>query len=360
MRARGTTAGRTVRRLAQALAGVAISAGALWLTLRGKDLHGIWEAMCAADYGVLAPYAGTLLLIHLLRTVRWGLLLEPAGHVPFGRLNAASAVGFMALVLLPFRLGELARPLLVADGARLRVSSALSSVVVERVVDGLFAGVLLVVALLFVPETTPGVHVLRTAGVLVSVAFAVVLAFLVLGARNRAAAVRVVERLARPVSPRLAARAAGMADAFIRGLGGVPRRGKLAAVIVLTALYWAVNGYGMRLLATGFDLRLSFHATCTVLGVLVAGVMIPAGPGMVGTFQGAVALGLALFVPHAVVATRGLAYANVLWAAQIGVQTAVGVAFLFSRHVQVGRIFGAAGEVEAGLEAEEAEYRAAE
>ena len=96
---------------------------------------------------------------------------------------------------------------------------------------------------------------------------------------------------------------------------------------------------------------------CALLGVLVVGIMIPAGPGMVGTFQGAVVLALGLFAPRAVVSTHGVAYANVLWVVQMVVQTALGVFFLFSRHIQLGRLLGAPGAIESGLDAEEAEYR---
>ncbi|HTN52844.1 MAG TPA: lysylphosphatidylglycerol synthase transmembrane domain-containing protein [Anaeromyxobacter sp.] len=347
-----------MRRLLQAVLGLAVSGLALWLTLRGKDLGEIWRAMREADYRYLWLYLPFLVGIHLSRTVRWGLLLEPVAKVPFGRLNAVSAVGFMALVLLPFRLGEFARPYLVAERPRLRVSAALSSVVVERVADGIFSGLLLVVSLLSVPDATPGVHLLRTGGVVVCLAFGALLAFLVGAYRHRAGAVALCARLLSPVSPGLAARAAGMLDAFIHGLRLVPSRGKVALFFALTALYWAMNAWGMQVLARGFGFDLGPAATCAVLGALVVGVMIPAGPGMVGTFQGALVLGLGLFAPAAVVATHGVAYANVLWAAQLGFQMAIGLFFLFSRHIQVARIFSAPHEVAEGLEQDEAEYQA--
>ena len=127
-----------MKRIVQALVGIAISGVALWLTLRGKDVSAIAQEIRAADYRYLAPYLLILVFIHLARTVRWGILLEPVAKLPFSRLNAVSAVGFMALIILPFRLGEFARPYLIAERPRLRVSSALSSVVVERVTDGLF------------------------------------------------------------------------------------------------------------------------------------------------------------------------------------------------------------------------------
>lgn len=346
----------SVKRVLQAIVGLGVSAGALWLTLRGKDLGAIWAAMRAGDYRYLAPYLAVLLAIHLVRTVRWGLLLRPVSEIRFARLNAVAAVGFMALVLFPFRLGELARPILVAD-RKLRTSAALSSVVVERAADGLFTGLLLVVALLTLPDRTPGIRVLRFGGVLVTAAFGAVLVFLAFAYRNRARAVSLARAVLRPVSARLAERAGGMLDAFIHGLRVLPGTRSIALFFALTTLYWALVAAGMAVLAAGFGLPLGVAESCTLLGVLVVGVMIPAGPGMLGTFQGAIILGLSLFFPTETVSTRGMAYANVLWAAQIGQVTALGLPFLFSRYVQPARMFGTS--VGQGLETEEAEYRSA-
>jgi uncharacterized protein (TIRG00374 family) len=335
-----------------------MSAGALWLTLRGKDLGAIWAAMRAADYRYLAPYLVILLAIHLARTVRWGLLLRPVTALPFARLNAVSAVGFMALMVLPFRLGELARPLLVADRRKLRTSAALSSIVVERAADGLFTGLLLVIALLALPDGTPGIRVLRVGGALITAAFAAVLVFLAFAYRNRARAVALAAAVLRPLSPRLAERVTGMLDAFIHGLRVLPGTRDVALFFGLTAAYWTLVVWGMAILARGFGLSLGVAESTALLGILVVGVMIPAGPGMVGTFQGAIVVGLSLFFPGGVVGTRGVAYANGLWAAQLFQVTALGLPFLLSEHVQLGRLWGAGVEVGEELETEEAEYRA--
>jgi uncharacterized protein (TIRG00374 family) len=343
-----------VSRVLQTILGVGISCAALALTLRGKDLDRIWTEILQADYRWLAPYVAILLAIHVIRTVRWGILLEPVARIPFSRLNAVAAVGFMALVLLPFRLGEFARPYLIAERPRLRVSAALSSVVVERVADGLFTAILLILTLLAVPAGTRGLGTFRAAGVVVFIAFASLLAILVLAYLNRPRAVRVTHRLLDPISSRLADRVAGMMDAFIHGLRLVPSRRKVASFFVLTFLYWAVNGWGIQLLARGFGFELRLLDAYTLLGVLVVGVMIPAGPGMVGTFQAAVVAGLSLFAPSS--GERAFAFANVLWAVQVAQQTALGLIYLFSRHIRMARIFSAPVEVEEQLQAEELEY----
>jgi uncharacterized protein (TIRG00374 family) len=349
-----------VRRLAQALVGLGISAGALWLTLRGKDLGAIWRAGREADHRYLAGYLLILVVIHFVRTVRWGILLEPVARVPFARLNGVCAVGFMALFILPLRLGEFARPYLIADRPRLRVSAALSSVVVERVVDGVFTAALLVAALFALPAGTANLALVRGAGWIVLGAFVLLLVFLIVAYANRQLAVGLARRALAPLSHRVAERASGMLDAFIHGLRLVPGRGKLGLFFLLTVVYWGLNGWGMQVLARGFGFEISVVEAYTVLGVLIVGVMIPAGPGMVGTFQYAVVLGLSLFVPREALDVRGQAYANVLWGAQLAQLTAFGLFFLFSKHIEIARLFRAPGEVEEELEQEEAEYLAAE
>jgi uncharacterized membrane protein YbhN (UPF0104 family) len=213
-----------------------------------------------------------------------------------------------------------------------------------------------VLTLLAVPEGTPGLHLLRVGGLAVFAAFGAILAFLVVAYRNRAMAVRFTHRMLDPISTRLAGRASGMMDAFIHGLRVVPSRSKVAWFFLLTAVYWFVNGWGMGILARAFGLHLTLLQSFTTLGVLVVGVMIPSGPGMVGTFQAATVLGLSLFVPKESLDTHGTAYANVLWAVQLGFTTLLGLFFLFSRHIRIAQIFSAPVEVEEGLEAEEKEY----
>ncbi len=344
-----------MKRAIQSVVALAIAAGALWLTLRDKPLERIWIAAREADYRYLLPYVAILATIHLVRTVRWGILLEPIAKVSFGRLNAASAVGFMALVVLPFRLGEFARPYLVA-GEDVRASSAMSTIVFERVVDGLFTALLLVVALLAVPASNAGVAQWRVGGAIVFVAFLGVLAFLGLAYRSRAVAVRIVRAAVARVSEHAADRIAGMLDAFIHGLRLVPGGRKMARFLALTAAYWGLNAWGMQVLARGFGMRLGMLDAFAVLGVLVVGVMIPAPPGMIGTFQAFVVAGLSIFVPREVVQDRGVAYAFVIWGVQLAQQIAFGLFFLFSRHIRIGRLFGAPRAIEAQLEAEEAEY----
>src|SRR5215468_2652021 len=108
----------TRRNVIRVLFSIAVSAGFLALSLRGTDFKAVASQVLSADLRGVFGYFALLICVHLVRTVRWGLLLQPLGKVSFLRLNTATAVGYMLLVLLPLRLGELARPLLISRPQR--------------------------------------------------------------------------------------------------------------------------------------------------------------------------------------------------------------------------------------------------
>jgi len=81
-------------------------------------------------------------------------------------------------------------------------------------------------------------------------------------------------------------------------------------------------------LMRAFPFQLTLAQSYVAMCLVVVGVMIPAAPGMVGTFQAAVKLGLSVFLPANVVNGPGLAYANVLWFCQTAQQVGLGLLFL--------------------------------
>ncbi|HZR07032.1 MAG TPA: lysylphosphatidylglycerol synthase domain-containing protein, partial [Myxococcales bacterium] len=82
---------RHLKLLLRTVLSLAMSALFVWLSLRHTDVRAVGRAMAAADPERIALYVVMLLVIHVVRTVRWGLLLKPLGEVSFKRLNSASA-----------------------------------------------------------------------------------------------------------------------------------------------------------------------------------------------------------------------------------------------------------------------------
>src|SRR5947207_2370168 len=207
---RGPALMRALKLTVRVVISLGVSAFFVWLSLRNADLRAVGQSIASASVARLSAYAAVLVAIHLVRTVRWGILLEPLGHVSFKRVNSASAVGFMLLMVLPLRLGEFARPLLIArppagGGAPLRRSGALASIVVERIVDGIFIGLLGVVCLRLLGEHAAGKYVdfARSASVLVALGFFALCLILLLPVLFQDRALALGRRLRRPLCPSL-------------------------------------------------------------------------------------------------------------------------------------------------------------
>ncbi len=317
-----------MKRFFKLAASLLVTVGLMWWAFRDADWAEQWASLRRANYLWLIPYFGVLTLIHLCRTVRWGYLLSGMEKVPFKKLNEASAIGFMMLLVLPFRLGEFARPFLIARRSGIRRSAAMTTVVLERIVDGVFIATLLLVLLFFVPNETEQIAHVRKASVLVFAVFGGGFLFLLFALWQQPVAVGLVRATIGRVLPGAADKAAEIVDSFVGAMRRLPTRGRIVGFFAVTFAYWALNGLGMAMMARAFGMQVGLFEAYVVLAWLVVWLMIPAAPGMTGTFHMGVKAGLALFLPAAVVNSSGLAYANVMWLCQTAQQVGFGLLFM--------------------------------
>lgn len=328
-----------MKRPLQILLSIAVSALFVWLSLRGAPLSEVWDAVLRADLRWVALYFVFLTGVHLVRVARWGLLLEPVAKVRFRDLNPIGAVGFMALMVLPLRLGELARPYLVGEQLGVRKTAALASVVVERLIDGASMGLLLVVLLWTVPQAdAPNFEVYRVGAGFVTAAFAGGLVFLFFAFRHRELANRLLRRSLGLISTRLADKAATMLDAFTDALQVVPSWRRAGELLAFTAMYWALGGLGLKVMAEAFGFSLDVPQAFTVLGLQVLGAMIPTGPGMTGPIQFVTIKGVELFTGTGIHAAV-VAFAHAVWATQFLQQLAFGMAYVVTGRVRLDGIW---------------------
>src|SRR4029450_9323372 len=98
------------------------------------------------------------ILTAYIRAQRWRVLLRPVGQVPLYPAISATAIGFGATSVLPFRVGEFVRPVMLARNTRVPVSAALSGVVLGGLVGvRLFAMLLVSACALVVSIVNPRV-----------------------------------------------------------------------------------------------------------------------------------------------------------------------------------------------------------
>ncbi len=322
-----------------------MAAGLLWFVqskmlseVATEDVSG-WEllvdAASSVPVGTLVLYALSFVLVHLIRTTRWVLQVKPLGETDLLKVFRVCMVGYAAIVLFPFRLGELVRPHLLARVSdKVTFSEAMGTAVVERVIDGLFITALLFVAVATAPlEVAP---VIKHAGRLSLTVFVGASLGLALFMVARPVAEWLVnatfgriDRLTAALgkSTDIAGLLQGMIDGFLTGIRSLRASGALWTFLALTVAYWSVNALGIWILAVGFGLDIPMVAGFGLLAVLVVGIMTPAAPGFLGTFQFFITEGLKLYLPVAALGAVALAFALVMNVMQLVIQVGAAIPF---------------------------------
>lgn len=269
----------------------------------------------------IPAYLGMLLFYFGARAARWHILLRPLGATSLRVTTLVGIAGFMWIALLPMRLGELSRPLFLAQKTEVSLSRALGSIALERVVDGLF-----ICGLFFALVAPRGddaalageqfVLLLRV-GTVASAGFLVALLLLLGMAFWPHAFGRAVAKPIRVVSPGLADRLEGVASGVAEGLAALPSPRPLLGFLLATATYWTITALSMWVLARGVGLDLGPIQMLAIMSVHGIAVLIPGGPAQLGPFQGGILVGLALFVSPTVLENEGSAYIFYLYVCQM-------------------------------------------
>jgi uncharacterized protein (TIRG00374 family) len=309
---------------------------ALLYTLRktGLDLWPKREAFRDVKWWTLPVYLLTIAVMTYFRASRWRFLLRSFSNVSFKRVLTSSWVGFAAILIFPFRMGEIVRPYMIREKGKVSLTRATGSVVGERVIDGLFLTVVLTLALVVVPIRNRGDASIPGLPAIVTVDYVRNASFLMLGVFAAAFVIIAVYYFARTfaekmtylvlglVSQRLAEKVAETAKKLADGLHFLGNPRDAIPFVIETTLYWGANALGMWFLGWGAGLVhtdgtwITFGESCALMGTLGVAILIPGPPLLLGTFQTGIIAGLGLYFGEAVLRGPGLAYASLLFATQ--------------------------------------------
>lgn len=312
-----------------------VTVACLVAVLWGLDPTEALGALRSARPAVLLPLAAIYLAAAVLRTLRYQLLLR-AG-LPFGELFALVSVGFLALNVVPLRLGELVRPWLVAERHDVSFGRAVAALALERVLDlvGLLA------LLLWVAVSLPdrdvrlaGLDVLAAGRWTIGTAAGVgTLGLLVLAIVGRPAIDAVSHRLA-TVSPRVAARVERLAGAFVEGLRGLAAHpGHSLGAAACTAGLWIAGVGAVKVALQAFPgLGSGLDEAAFVWAATITAMTVVPTPGFFGAYE-AGATGALVVLGHDADAARVYALAHHLFA--FGFTVGLGLWFVARRGIDL-------------------------
>ncbi|HEY6901287.1 MAG TPA: lysylphosphatidylglycerol synthase transmembrane domain-containing protein, partial [Puia sp.] len=106
------------------------------------------DALHRANYWLLIPVLGFLLLSHWIRALRWRQLMEPMGYKP-RKINVFLAVMIGYLVNLGARLGEVIKCTIIARYEKVPADKLVGTIVAERAFDLICLGIVFGLTFLF-------------------------------------------------------------------------------------------------------------------------------------------------------------------------------------------------------------------
>jgi uncharacterized membrane protein YbhN (UPF0104 family) len=254
----------------------------------------LFAAACAAQI----PYT-------LTRALRLRFVLDPLVAAASGEprrrfdwrvLQGSGLLSYPIVIMLPFRLGELSRPLLLTRAREPGVGFAesVSAIAVERVVDGL-----VVVGMLFFGLALAGlrgdeleaVAYVRGFGQLMALTFVVGLGVLLAAAARPAALERIVARV---LPGRLGERASAAAGRIAGTIAVLFDWRRGLPFVLWSLIYWGLTVTQLWLVLLACGLELGFADAAAVVAIVGLAIQLPGGPAQAGSFQLGVAAALGL------------------------------------------------------------------
>lgn len=300
-----------------------------------------------------------LFLQFFIRGYRWGLILKPHKEkIPLFTLYNYTVIGFFINILIPGRVGEPARGILLAREENISGSTGLASVVLERLIDSMLVVGLFIVSLFFIDvERLPFLVSLRTVAyfALPIMLLVLVMFYLVNTGRMFVYVEKLIRFFSRLLPHRLREKVVAFLLNFIRGLRLNLGLWDFIKLCFSSVLVWVFLIPFYWFLMQGFDFgdRVGLLESVPYFSIIVGSAAIPT-PGMAGSFDYASKESLKLL--YQVEPNAAAAYTLLVHFLIIMVMVIPGLVGLWIKGINLKTIRGLKGEAEkAGAGEEDAE-----
>jgi uncharacterized protein (TIRG00374 family) len=238
-----------------------------------------------------------LFLQLFIRSYRWGILLKPHKEkIPLLTLYNYTIIGFLITMLIPGRVGEPARGILLATEEKISRSYGLASIVLERLIDSLVIVLLFLTSLFFIKDNDSKFLMdLKNISYFVFpiILFIFLLFYLINTNRVFAYVEKLIYFFSKLIPLKFRERAVSFSLRFVKGLRlnlGIWDFIKLSLSSVLVWLF-LVPFYWFLMQGFQFGANINMLETVPYFGILVAAAAIPT-PGMAGSLDAISRLGL--------------------------------------------------------------------
>ena len=281
----------------------------------------------------------------VFRSIRWKCLLKhEKENVSFYNRFAGNAVGFAITFLFPGRLGELVKPLYLAQKEGLKKGFVIGTVVVERMFDlfnmcfllGVFFVSRPLYTSIFNIEIEQGAYSNLALWGIIGMAIAIVLLLVTLSLYFfKEKTLKLIAFFLKPLSQKWRDQIMSLIDEFIEGLKFFHSVGDVFVYIFWSLVVWINIAVFYWIWLVAFDVRVPFFYIFPFVFLTMVGASIPT-PGMVGGFDYFSKYGLITL--YGVEANLAIGMTLVVHAIQLAVTYVVGYGILWKEGISLVQI----------------------
>jgi uncharacterized protein (TIRG00374 family) len=298
-----------IRQLLYWTLAIAVSAGLLYLAMRGVEWRDVWRTIIHADPVYLIGGICITTLSFFFRSLRWRILLNAEGQFRVSTVFWANMAGYLGNTFLPARAGEVVRSMLISRCSRLSKTYVLTTALSERMMDVIALVTFGAIVLMGVEPKPKWMLDVSWTMALIAACGAL---FVLVAPRNGKLLESIVSRL--PLPEKIRAVILGLLEQILAGLRTFHDWRRLGGFTLFTAIIWVTDAIATMVAGQAFGLHLSFAVAMLLLVGLGLGSALPSTPGYVGVYQYAA---VTILPPFGVSRDGALAYILVMQAASL-------------------------------------------
>lgn len=293
----------------QAGVGLLLGLVLVWVLFRGAHWAEVLEAMQKAHIGWLFVALALMCLTFITRAQRWRYIVHTAGPVRFRVLFSATQIGFLGNFLLPARVGEVFRALVLSRLQKWPFSQCFAFVALDRVTDlfGLLA--VLGLSVLFfhpgndvqLPESLYDkpipADLLQTGALLLGLIIIVGVAVLVMLYLNQHWLTWLVNATLGRISPHYAELCNRLLTQFADGMHVFRSPKDLIKSVSFSLLTWFIAVLFLHAILQAFSLEYPWYVPFIIQSLIALFISLPGAPGFIGQYHMAIVAGLMLAAP---------------------------------------------------------------
>ncbi|MDP8239753.1 MAG: lysylphosphatidylglycerol synthase transmembrane domain-containing protein [Candidatus Hatepunaea meridiana] len=275
----------------------------------------------------------------LIRSYRWILLIKPIGKLKIYDSYSIQMVSYFTSATMPLRIGEVVKGVLLSRQIQTSKSTALATVVLERLIDIICMMILVVLVgflYSFPTEIKNGIIFLN-----ISIGIGVLVLFYFTLAKDPFD--NVIGNFLRIIPGGLGSKLIGIIIRFTRGFAALKSRKDYLFVIIESISLWILYGLQHLLIIYAFHFHIDYSfiaaspllVSFILLAINSAGLSIPSAPGGVGTFHAVCIFSLALF---GVGADPAAGFALVIHATTYLFYIFCGIPFMIREGLKIGHL----------------------